>query len=159
MCLAGRRVRLICLVPPARCLMSVSFDADLPLLCNDEDLGESGLKSPAQSPTQMCCFVAAVKLNQILAFALRTLVSCMGDRSHRLLMVFAVLDEEVKGHPWLRWKTVGTAHSCRPRFSPEQVDGHCPRTSCVLSPAWRHWLTLPSQYAGVRKPRKKTDFT
>lgn len=58
-----------------QCLTLISFDADLPLLCDDEDLGESGLKSPAQSPTQMCCFVAAIKLNQILAFALRTLAS------------------------------------------------------------------------------------
>jgi hypothetical protein len=63
-------------VPHVRCLTSISFDADLPLLCNDEDLGELGLKSPAKSPTQMCSFIASIKLTQILAFSLRTLVSC-----------------------------------------------------------------------------------
>ena len=57
--------------------MPISFDADLPLPCDDKDLGELGLESPAQSPTQMCGFIAAIKLNQILAFALRTLVSCV----------------------------------------------------------------------------------
>jgi len=55
--------------------MQISFDADLPLQCDDKDLGEPGLKSPTKSPTQMCGFIAAIKLNQILAFALRTLVS------------------------------------------------------------------------------------
>ncbi|KAF9646992.1 hypothetical protein BDM02DRAFT_2831037 [Thelephora ganbajun] len=61
-------------------LQDEDFDANLPLLCNDEDLEESGLKSPAQSPTHMCCFVAAIKLNQILAFALRTLYSTKKSR-------------------------------------------------------------------------------
>ena len=60
---------------PMQYLTSISFDTDLPLLCNDEDLGQSGLKSPPQFPTQMCSFVAVIKLSHILAFALRTLVS------------------------------------------------------------------------------------
>ena len=52
-----------------------SFDTDLPLTCNDEDLDESSLHSPVvNSPTRMCCFVMAIKLNQILAYSLRTIV-------------------------------------------------------------------------------------
>jgi hypothetical protein len=54
-----------------------SFDTDLPLICDDEDLDESGLKSPLHPdlPTQMSGFVCMIKLSQIIAFALRTVVS------------------------------------------------------------------------------------
>ena len=52
-----------------------SFDADLPLVCDDEDLSDSGLDSPeANRPTRVCCFAAAIKLSQIFAFAIRTIV-------------------------------------------------------------------------------------
>lgn len=53
-----------------------SFDADLPITCNDEDLNDNVPNPPmgADPPTRMCCFVAAIRLNQILAFALRTIV-------------------------------------------------------------------------------------
>ena len=76
MCLAGREVNLS---PPLSYdseLTLSSFDADLPLICNDEDLDASGPDHPTDTkpPTRMSCFVAAIKLNQILAFALRTIV-------------------------------------------------------------------------------------
>jgi hypothetical protein len=60
-----------------RTLSIYSFDADLPLICNDEELDESGLKLPLQQgrPTQISGFVCMIKLSQILAFTLRTLVS------------------------------------------------------------------------------------
>jgi hypothetical protein len=112
-------------------LISNSFDADPPLPCNDEDLGELGLDSPAQSPTEMCSFIALTKLTQILAFALRTLVSCTRDRLYQILTAVAVLDKEFKGRPWLRWETVGTTYSCHARLSPEQMGRYCPRTSCA----------------------------
>ena len=53
-----------------------SFDADLPLTCDDEEL-ECDLKLPLQPdrPTQMSSFVCTIRLSQILAFALRTVVS------------------------------------------------------------------------------------
>jgi len=52
-----------------------SFDADLPIACDDEDLDDSGLDPPeVNRPTRVCCFVAAIKLNQIFAFAIRTIV-------------------------------------------------------------------------------------
>ena len=76
MCVAGRGVscspQLLC----DRELTSNSFDADLPFACNDEDLDVFGPihHTEANSPTRMGCFVAAIKLNQILAFALRTIV-------------------------------------------------------------------------------------
>lgn len=58
-----------------------SFDADLPLIRNDEELDESGLGPPLQQgpPTQISSFVCMIKLSQILAFTLRTVVS----RRHR----------------------------------------------------------------------------
>jgi len=54
-----------------------SFDTDFPLICNDEDLDESGPKSPLQPnrPTQMSSFACMIKLSHIIAFALRTVVS------------------------------------------------------------------------------------
>ena len=60
-----------------------SFDTDLPLIYDDEDLDEFDLKSPSQSdrPTQMSSFVCTIKLSQILAFALRTVVSHQSGRA------------------------------------------------------------------------------
>lgn len=54
-----------------------SFDTDLPLIYDDEELDEFDLKSPSEleRPTQMSSFVCTIKLSQILAFALRTVVS------------------------------------------------------------------------------------
>ena len=60
-----------------RKLSTDSFDAEFPLVCNDEDLDESGLKRPLQQdrPANMSGFVCMIKLSQILAFTLRTVVS------------------------------------------------------------------------------------
>lgn len=65
------------LSPVTQILNFRSFDTDLPLICDDEDLGEFGLKSPLQPdrPTEISSFVCMIKLSQILAFALRTVVS------------------------------------------------------------------------------------
>ena len=99
--------------PSVQRLTFNSFDTDLPLLCNDEDLGESGLKSPPQAPSHMCGFVAVIKLTQILAFALRTLVRCKIIVRTGTDFV-TVFNEEFKGRPGLRWKTLGTTHSYHP---------------------------------------------
>lgn len=69
-----------------RTLSTCSFDADLPLICSDEDLDESGLELPLQQgrPTRVSSFVCMIKLSQILAFTLRTVVSRRRRmRSHR----------------------------------------------------------------------------
>lgn len=60
-----------------RVLSIRSFDADLPLICDDEDLDGSGLELPFQQgrPTQISNFFCMIKLSQILAFTLRTVVS------------------------------------------------------------------------------------
>lgn len=57
-------------------LILYSFDADLPVICNDEGLndGVPNFRTDASPPTRMHCFVAAIQLNQILGFALRTIV-------------------------------------------------------------------------------------
>ncbi|KAF9778873.1 fungal-specific transcription factor domain-containing protein [Thelephora terrestris] len=58
-------------------LQDEDFDADLPLIYDDEDLDGSGLKRPPQQdrPAQMSSFVWMIKLSQILAFTLRTVYS------------------------------------------------------------------------------------
>ncbi|KAF9646991.1 hypothetical protein BDM02DRAFT_3188330 [Thelephora ganbajun] len=63
-------------------LQDEDFDADLPLICNDEDLDYPVPNPPKElnPPTRMCCFAAAIELNQILAFALRTIYSTRKSR-------------------------------------------------------------------------------
>jgi hypothetical protein len=56
-----------------------SFDLDLPTECDDEywspqDPGDA-FKQPPGKPSKMSYFIAYLKLSQILAFALRTIVS------------------------------------------------------------------------------------
>ena len=56
-----------------------SFDLDLPAECDDEYWSTSdskdAFKQPAGKPSKMSYFIAFLKLSQILAFALRTIVS------------------------------------------------------------------------------------
>lgn len=59
---------------------SPSFDTDLPAYCDDEywdnpDNPEDNFKQPPGKPSTTAYFIASVKLNQILAFALKTIVS------------------------------------------------------------------------------------
>lgn len=56
-----------------------SFDIDLPIECDDEywfhpDPAQA-FKQPPGKPSKLSFFVSLIKLNQILAFALRTVVS------------------------------------------------------------------------------------
>jgi len=56
-----------------------SFDLDLPVECDDEYWSPSdpkdAFKQPPGMPSKMSYFIAYLKLSQILAFALRTIVS------------------------------------------------------------------------------------
>ena len=56
-----------------------SFDLDLPVECDDEYWSPTGpeepFKQPQGKPSKMSFFIAYLKLSQILAFALRTIVS------------------------------------------------------------------------------------
>ena len=55
-----------------------SFDLDLPAECDDEYWStpdpKDAFKQPTGKPSQMSYFIAFLKLSQILAFALRTIV-------------------------------------------------------------------------------------
>ena len=57
----------------------LSFDLDLPVECDDEYWSpadpKDAFKQPAGKPSKMSFFIAYLKLSQILAFALRTIVS------------------------------------------------------------------------------------
>jgi len=56
-----------------------SFDLDLPVECDDEYWAptdpKDAFKQPPGKPSKMSFFIAYLKLSQILAFALRTIVS------------------------------------------------------------------------------------
>ena len=56
-----------------------SFDLDLPIECDDEywenDNPELAFKQPPGKPSLVTFFNCFLRLNQILAFALRTIVS------------------------------------------------------------------------------------
>ena len=55
-----------------------SFDTDLPSNCDDEYLEhpdpEMAFKQPSGIPSKMDYFISMIRLNQVLAFAQRTLV-------------------------------------------------------------------------------------
>ena len=65
----------LCLIP----LFDPSFDLDLPVECDDEYWSppdpKDAFKQPSGKPSKMSYFIAYLKLSQILAFALRTIVS------------------------------------------------------------------------------------
>ena len=56
-----------------------SFDLDLPAECDDEYWSpldpKDAFKQPPGKPSKLSYFIAYLKLSQILAFALRTIVS------------------------------------------------------------------------------------
>lgn len=55
-----------------------SFDLDLPVECDDQYWThpdpDKAFKQPVGKPSYMSYFISFLKLNQILAFALRTIV-------------------------------------------------------------------------------------
>ena len=55
-----------------------SFDVDLPVECDDEywenDDPSLAFKQPPNTPSKISYFNCLIRLNQILAFALRTIV-------------------------------------------------------------------------------------
>jgi hypothetical protein len=77
----GGRVRFVCLGYPTRIHDSyASFDVDLPMEIDDEyweneHEPDQAFKQPAGKPSILTYFVSLIKLMQILAVALRTIVS------------------------------------------------------------------------------------
>lgn len=61
-----------------------SFDIALPTECDDEywltPEGELSFEQPPGKPSKVTAFVCVVKLCQILAFAMRTVVSQLASR-------------------------------------------------------------------------------
>jgi len=61
-----------------------SFDLDLPAECDDEYWSppdpKNAFKQPPGKPSKLSYFIAYLKLSQILAFALRTIVSSTASR-------------------------------------------------------------------------------
>jgi hypothetical protein len=64
-------------------LEGCSFDVDLPADCDDEywenDDPKLVFKQPVDKPSKIAFFISLIKLQQILAFSLRTIVSGLHD--------------------------------------------------------------------------------
>jgi hypothetical protein len=69
-------------------IWSCSFDIDFPVDCDDEyweNLDpEKAFKQPPNKPSKVSFFISYLKLNQVLAFALRTVVSHLLPRVHHI---------------------------------------------------------------------------
>jgi hypothetical protein len=108
-------------------LTFLSFDLDHPLEVDDEywetPEGTHGFKQPSDKPPKVAFFNCYLKLNQILAFALRTIVrllySLSNMFSHRLYIVF---DQQIEDSAWLCGAAMGAAYRCRVGLCPQQVD-------------------------------------
>jgi len=100
------------------------FDLDLPLECDDEYWIHSdpklAFKQPLGKPSVITFFNCFLRLNQILAFALRTIVSrirgSFQEHSSTLflmwsiIMCFTVLYQQVQGFARICRAAMGTAH-------------------------------------------------
>ena len=69
-----------------------SFDVELPLECDDEywinEDPELTFKQPPGKPSTISFFNCNIRLNQIHAFALRTIVRCSDDTVWIILITF-----------------------------------------------------------------------
>jgi hypothetical protein len=73
-------------------LLRSSFDLDLPTECDDEYWEdpdpEKAFKQPPGKPSKVSFFISYLKLNQILGFALRTIVGFLFDVSLNVSLRF-----------------------------------------------------------------------
>ena len=74
-----KKSKYILLIEILRVPYISSFDLDLPVECDDEYFThpdpQQAFKQPSGKPSIMSHFICLIKLDQILAFALRTIVS------------------------------------------------------------------------------------
>lgn len=79
MCNSRRRVGFCFLFRDFFFLLYCSFDLDLPIECDDEYWDNSDphlrFKQPPNKPSLVTHFILYLRLNQVLAFMLRTIVS------------------------------------------------------------------------------------
>lgn len=90
-----------------------SFDLDLPIDCDDEYWEhpdpEKRWKQPPGKPSLVAAFLCYLKLNQVLAFSLRTIVSRLLNSNAQfvvtlnVLMPDVVFDKQVEDPSWFCW--------------------------------------------------------
>ena len=115
----GGRVRFDCrgsLSPNSR--LDVSFDVDLPTEIDDEyweneHEPEQAFKQPIGKPSVLSYFVSIIKLIQILAVALRTIVSRSLTMFYRVLKFAVVFNQQIENLPRVRRTSLGTANCGR----------------------------------------------
>jgi hypothetical protein len=114
-----------------------SFDVDLPLECDDEywehPNPDMAFKQPPGKPSVIAYFNSYLKLNQVLAFSLRTivrwLISYLEDlTSHFLGPVF---NQQIEGSSRFCGTAMGAPYRYRAGLRVEQMDRFCSRPSCA----------------------------
>lgn len=100
-----------------------SFDLDMPVECDDEYWTSSDpdkvFQQPAGKPSTVCYLTLYLKLVQIHAYALRTIVSLSSDMDPNPIftfIVFAVFDQQIKGTTGFRRSAMGTAYRVSTRL-------------------------------------------
>jgi hypothetical protein len=144
MCYSGRRVCLYSLLYHYLSnRITPSFDLELPLDCDDEYWEdpdpEKAFKQPPGKPSKVSFFVSFVKLNQILGFALRTIVnapsSCICQKLTYFLQ-YSINKSKVLlgfvGHQWEQ-HIVAELDSALNRWI-DAVPDHC--VFCLLHPLY-----------------------
>ena len=112
--------------------MIYSFDLALPTECDDEywftPEGEPSFEQPPDKPSTVTAFVYALKLGQILAFAMRTVVSGLSsDSNHQCnLNLPVVLNQQIASAARAVRRAMGPAHRRRPRLCTQQLVGLAP---------------------------------
>ena len=120
--------------------LRTSFDVDLPTEVDDEyweneQDPDQAFKQPPGKPSLILYFVSFIKLNQILAIALRTIVSHVPIKFFvfRCSWYLIVFDQQIEAFPWLCGSALGAAHCGGTRFCAQRVDRHRTKSSCVFS--------------------------
>lgn len=109
-----------------------SFDLDMPVECDDEYWTspdpDQAFRQPEGKPSTVCYFTLYLKLIQIHAFALRTIVSFAPEMFTSLMftyIVFAVFDQQIKGFIGFRRPAMGTTYRFSARLSSQQMGRLC----------------------------------
>lgn len=92
-----------------------SFDIDFPVDCDDEYWEhpdpEKAFKQPPNKPSKVSFFISILKLSQILAFALRTVVSCFIPIIRQIPIWYYSMLPTRPRQCWVLWGTSGTKKS------------------------------------------------
>jgi hypothetical protein len=102
-----------------------SFDLELPADCDDEYWDhpdpKQRFKQPENKPSLISAFILFIKLNQILSYCLRTIVSLSFILRRLTDIYFAVCHQQVENFIWLCRSQLGATYCSRTRLGVKQM--------------------------------------